>query len=79
MPKKKSGRTKVESLAKEIERAIIEEIKSLLVKKRPARKAAKRVAKKATKAARKPGRKVTKRLVKKMSRKVKRRTAAKKR
>jgi len=75
MQKKKTVRGKVQSLAKEIERAIIEEIKRLLVKKRPARKAAKKVAKKATRAVRKPGQKVTKRLVKKASRKVVKKTA----
>jgi hypothetical protein len=75
MQKKKTVKGKVQSLAKEIERAIIEEIKRLLVKKRPARKAAKKVAKKATKATRKPGQKVTKRLVKKASRRVVKKTA----
>ena len=57
MAAKKSYKVKVKYLAKQIEAAIIKEVKALLSKKRFARKPAKKAARKATRTGKNPSKK----------------------
>jgi hypothetical protein len=64
------------NLAKRIEKAVIQEMKQLLDKKRPARKPAQKAARKATRVGKKPTKKATRKIIRKTAKKIVRKTAS---